>query len=132
MTLTFNSEVYASLLAKYQLKAIKNDQENDKAIALAEELAHRPNRTAEESALFTLLISMIENYEDEHYPMKTPTPYAMLIHLMEARQLKQADLIGILGSSGVTSEIINGERGISKAQAKALGNFFHVDPGFFL
>lgn len=27
---------------------------------------------------------------------------------MEARELKQSDLVGILGSKGVTSEVING------------------------
>jgi HTH-type transcriptional regulator / antitoxin HigA len=51
---------------------------------------------------------------------------------MEARGLKQADLVGIIGSSGVTSEVVNGKREISKTQAKALGDFFQVDPGLFI
>ena len=51
---------------------------------------------------------------------------------MEARDLKQSDLVGILGSKGVTSEVINGKKGISKAQAKALGEFFRVLPSLFL
>ena len=51
---------------------------------------------------------------------------------MEARSFKQTDLIGVIGSSGVVSEVINGKREISKAQAKALGDFFHVDAGLFI
>lgn len=132
MTLTINPEIYANLLAEYQPKVIKSDEENERAIALAEELAHRQNKTAEESALFELLITLIEKYEDEQYPMGESSPHSMLLHLMEARGLKQADLVGILGSSGVTSEVVNGKREISKAQAKALGEFFQVDSGLFI
>jgi HTH-type transcriptional regulator / antitoxin HigA len=132
MTLTINAEIYANLLAEYQPKVIKTDEECDRAIALAEELAHRQNKTAEESVLYELLITLIEKYEDEQYPMGETNPHSMLLHLMEARGLIQADLVGILGSSGVTSEVVNGKREISKAQAKALGEFFRVDPGLFI
>ncbi|MEH2194521.1 MAG: hypothetical protein V7K98_18020 [Nostoc sp.] len=55
MTLTFNRETYASLLAQYQPKVIKTDEEKEQAITLAEELSHRLNRTLEESALLEML-----------------------------------------------------------------------------
>ena len=132
MTLTFNPETYAQLLAKYQPKVITNDTENEQAILIAEELAHKTSRTSEESALYELLITLIEKYENDTYPMGETTPLSTLLHLMEARGLKQADLIGVIGSSGVISEVINGKREISKAQAKALGDFFHVDAGLFI
>jgi HTH-type transcriptional regulator / antitoxin HigA len=57
MPLTINSEIYANLLAKYQPKVIKTDEENECAIELAEELAHRHNKTIEEVALYELLIA---------------------------------------------------------------------------
>ncbi|MDF5731615.1 MAG: transcriptional regulator [Rhizonema sp. PD38] len=131
MTLTFNPETYASLLAQYKPKVIKTDEENEQAIVLAEELAHRENRTGEESALFDLLLALIEKYEDEKYPMGDSTPHSMLLHLMEARDLKQADLEEILGSSEVVSEVVNGKREISLVEAKVLGEFFHVEPKLF-
>lgn len=34
---------------------------------------------------------------------------------MEASGIRQADLVGIIGSSGVVSEVVNGKRSISKA-----------------
>jgi len=132
MTLTFNPETYALLLAKYQPKVITNDRENEQAILIAEELAHRINRTSEESTLYELLIALIEKYENEKYPMGETTPLSILLHLIEARNLKQTDLISVIGSSTVVSEIINGKREISKAQAKALGEFFQVDTGLFI
>ncbi len=43
---------------------------------------------------------------------------------MDARGLKQSDLVEVISSKRVVSEIVNGKRSISKAQAKALGEFF--------
>ncbi len=132
MTRTFSPESYASLLAQYQPKVIETESDNDAAIALAEELEHRPNRTPEEDVLLELLVTLIEKFEEEHYPLPEADPQSMLLHLMEARELKQEDLIGVIGSRGVVSEVVNGKRSISKAQAKALGEFFHVSPALFL
>jgi HTH-type transcriptional regulator / antitoxin HigA len=52
--------------------------------------------------------------------------------LVLQRELKQKDLVPVFGSQGVASEVLNGKRSISKAQAKALGDFFHVSPALFL
>ncbi|MFP4411849.1 helix-turn-helix domain-containing protein, partial [Coleofasciculus sp.] len=45
---------------------------------------------------------------------------------------RQADLVGVIGSSGVVSEVVNGKRFISKAQAKALGDYFQISPALFI
>lgn len=129
---TFSPVTYANLLAKYQPKAIDTEEENEAAIAVAEELDRRQNRTLEEDALLKLLAILIERFEDEHYPIPEGTPHSMLLHLMEARDLKQEELVGVIGSRGIVSEVVNGKRGISKAQAKALAEFFKVDVGLFI
>ena len=56
----------------------------------------------------------------------------MLRHLMDARGLKQSDLTEVFGSKGVASEVLNGKRGISKAQAKRLAEFFGVSAELFI
>ena len=56
----------------------------------------------------------------------------MLLHLMESNDVKQESLVGVIGSRGVVSEVVNGKRSISKAQAKALAEFFSVDVGLFI
>jgi len=48
------------------------------------------------------------------------------------RDLKQSDLVGILGSRALPQKSSTEKGGISKAQAKALGEFFHVSPALFL
>jgi HTH-type transcriptional regulator/antitoxin HigA len=132
MTLTFDRDAYASLLAEFQPRAILTEEENERALATVEKLMALKDRTPEQCVLLELLVTLIEKFEDEHYQLNASTPHSLLQHLMEARDLKQSDLVGILGSKGVTSEVINGKRGISKAQAKSLGEFFHVSPALFL
>ena len=132
MTLTTNPESYAQLLAKYQPKVIETEAENDRAIALAQELEYRADRTPQEDALLELLVTLIEKFEDEQYPIPSGTPHSMLLHLMESGDLKQENLIGVIGSRGVVSEVVNGKRSISKAQAKALAEFFSVNVGLFI
>lgn len=131
MTHTIDRSVYGDLLARYQPKAIETEAENEVMILLAESLEHR-QRTPEEDALLDLLIIVIEKFEEERYPVASVGAERMLLHLMEARNLKQEELVGVIGSRGVVSEIVNGKRSISKAQAKALGQFFHVSPSLFI
>jgi len=132
MTLTINPESYAQLLAKYQPKVIETEAENDRAIALAQELEHKANRSLEEDAILELLVTLIEKFEDKNYPISEGTPLRMLLHLMESNEIKQENLVGIIGSRGVVSEVVNGKRNISKAQAQALAEFFSVDVGLFI
>jgi HTH-type transcriptional regulator / antitoxin HigA len=128
---TINRSVYGDLLAQHQPKPIENEAENEAAIILAESLEHR-QRTPEEDALLELLIILIEKFEETSYPVPNVEPNRMLLHLMEARNMKQEELVGVIGSRGVVSEIVNGKRSISKAQAKALGQLFHVSPSLFI
>lgn len=132
MTLTINPSDYAQLLAKYQPKVIETEAENDRAIELAQELEHKAERTPEEDAILELLVTLIEKFEEESYAIPNGTPYSMLLHLMESNDIKQENLVGVIGSRGVVSEVVNGKRSISKAQAKALAEFFSVDVGLFI
>jgi HTH-type transcriptional regulator/antitoxin HigA len=42
------------------------------------------------------------------------------------------DLGPVLGSKGITSEVLNGKRGISKEMARKLGETLHVSPAIFI
>ncbi|MGH8245315.1 MAG: helix-turn-helix domain-containing protein [Gammaproteobacteria bacterium] len=51
---------------------------------------------------------------------------------MEKRGLKQVDLVPIFNSRGYVSDVINGQRAISKAHAKRLADFFKVPADVFI
>ncbi len=134
MTLTIDPDIYGRLLAEYQPRPITAEEENERALETVEHLMALPERSPETSALIAVWVTLIEQFEEKHYPLPTTesTPAQMLRFLMDQHDLKQANLVGLLGSSGVVSEIVNGKRSISKAQAKVLAERFHVSPALFL
>ena len=76
------------------------------------------------------LFSLVREYEQRSCPpRKKSTPAEMLEFLMEQNHLSPASLP--LPANRV-SEILSGKRGISKNQARELGEFFRVSPAVFI
>ena len=133
MTHTFDSGAYSNLLVRYRPKPILTEIENDEAIALAQELEHRPNRTPEEDLFLELLVTLIEKFENEHYPIPEVSPDRILRHILEASSTHEVELIGILGStSDSVSDIVQGRTPINDTQAKILAERFNLSPSLFL
>lgn len=134
--LTLDRKFYGALLAAYQPQVIQSEATYQEALAALETLLSKGEElTAEESAVATLLATLLEAYEDQQIdqmPLDVVLPCEMLCHLMEVRDLRQADLVPLVGSRGLVSEIVNGKRAISKTQAKVLAAFFNVSPALFI
>lgn len=76
---------------------------------------------------------LVSQYEDENTPDLQPAePVDVLRFLMEQHDLKQSDFRKEIGTQGVVSEILSGNRKINARQAKALANRFGVSPAVFL
>ncbi len=132
MTLTFSLKKYSELLVKYQPKLIKTEEENEKALAVVEELMHVKNLTPEQKTLYELLIVLIEKFEQDFYhPGSASTPDSMLRFLMEQQGVKLEDLVEVIGSEAIVIELVNGRCDINTEQAKILGDFFKVDSSLF-
>lgn len=87
---------------------------------------------SEEEELAELLTVLIQQFEDQRYPLNPASPHQMLHHLMEAQGLTHKDVWRLFGSKGIASEVLNGKRSISKAHAKRLAEFFHVSAELFI
>ncbi|PSB05199.1 helix-turn-helix domain-containing protein [Merismopedia glauca] len=132
MTIALDKAIYARLLGEVQPKVIETEAENEFYLAEVEKLmALGENLTLEQEHLLRLLVTLIEEFESQHYQLRSATPHEILNELVSDRQLKQKDLIPVFGSQGIASEVLHGKRAISKSQAKALGAFFHVSPALF-
>lgn len=139
MTHTLNKKNYLQLLDTMQIipKIIETEAEYEEYLVVAERLiAKKDNRTPEETALFRLLVKLIEDYEEQTFALEdwsNLTPHEILQHLLESSGTKQNDLVGIISpSKGLISSIVNGKRAISKEQAKKLGTYFKINPSLFL
>jgi HTH-type transcriptional regulator / antitoxin HigA len=113
--------------------SIRNDEEYDQAVARLNELLDEVG-TDEMHPLYELLDTLgtlIQAYEEHHYPMPEVSGAEMLHFFMEEHELKQADLPEV-GSQGVVSEILNGKRELNIRQIRALAERFHVSPAVFV
>jgi HTH-type transcriptional regulator / antitoxin HigA len=135
MILIFNRSQYTDLLIKYQPKIIETNEEYQDTLAVIEYFVFKKERSLEELALYDLAVMLVKNYESKICPMddwRNQSPTEMLRYLLETSGKRQADLVGVIGSSGIVSEVVNGKRSISKSQAKKLGEMFKVFPSLFI
>jgi len=124
---------YRKLLSRTMPVVIETEEENARMLGLVEKLMDKGEKvSAEEEKLLKLLVRLIEDFEREYYAPEEAEPLEILHHLMEARGVKQSQLWDLFGSKGVASEVLNGKRGISKTQARALANYFHVPADLFV
>lgn len=133
-TIDLDTRRYGRLLARALPTVIKSEDENNRMLAIIEDLMAKgeDNLTPEEDALLELLVDLVHDFEEKHYPLPPSPPHKMVAFLLEERGLRPSDLWPVLGSKGRVSEILSGKRAISKAQAKTLAAFFRVGVGLFL
>jgi HTH-type transcriptional regulator/antitoxin HigA len=60
-----------------------------------------------------VLVTLVESYEEKHYPIGNPDPVEAIRHRMEALGMDRKDLEPILGSRSRVSEILNRKRKLS-------------------
>jgi len=130
---TINEIAYRKLIARALPRVITSEKENERIIAELEALDTRGYPlTPEEEEYAGLMTALVEKFEAEHYPLGHATPLEALRFFMEGSNLRQKDLIPIFGSSSVASDVFNGKRSISKAQARKLAEYFHVSVSLFI
>ncbi|MGA9212282.1 helix-turn-helix domain-containing protein [Kaistella sp.] len=88
------------------IKPIKTEQYYFEALERLEEIFDAKENTpdGDEAEILSLLI---DNFENEHYPIEAPDPIEAIRIRMEEMDLKQKDMVEIIGSKSKTSEVLN-------------------------
>lgn len=88
------------------IKPIKTKIDYENAITRLEQIFDAPVNSTEgdEAEILSLLI---EHYENQHYSIEAPDPVEAIKIRMEEMNLKQKDLIGVIGGKSRVSEILN-------------------------
>jgi len=83
--------------------------------------------------LLDIVSTLVMQYEEDHFDQILPAqPREVLKFLMEQHGLKQVDLKKEIGSQGVVSAILAGNRELNTRQIRALAKRFAVSPAVFL
>lgn len=94
------------------LKPIKTENDYNEALVRLEEIFNAEPGTLEGDELEILGI-LIENYEEEHFPIDLPDPIEAIKFRMEQLNYSQNDLADIIGLKSRASEILNKKRKLS-------------------
>lgn len=125
---------YGQLLADILPAVITSDAEYDRLVAVMNKLAVIPEDriSPEQERLLEMITLLVEKYDEEQYPIPDAPPHEVIQFLMQDRGLRNRDLEPVLGSRGVTSEVIRGKRKPSHTQIKKLAEFFKISPEVFI
>lgn len=101
-----NKEVYAKLLTETLPRVIHTEDEHKRLVKEVEKLMDLGEElTDEEAELFDLLVTLIEQYEDKHYQLKTATPHEILNELMLANPTREYKMFTVYLKNGETLQI---------------------------
>jgi len=112
-------------------KIIKSEKEYDLALQRLDEIFDADPKTVEGQEA-ELLVLLIEDYEEEHYKIDIPDPIDAIKIRMEEMELKQKDLVGIVGSKGVVSQVLNRKRRLTLNMIRNLADKLKITPSVLI
>ena len=101
------------------LKLIKTDVEDQEALNRLEEIFDAKIGTPESDEA-DILGLLIDEYEKKHYPIDAPDPIEAIKIRMEEMDLKQKDLVGVIGGKSRVSEILNRKKKLTVDMVRSL------------
>jgi HTH-type transcriptional regulator / antitoxin HigA len=127
------SKDYMGLIHKFPLMPIQTKAQLKRAAAMVDDLSDRLTHLSQfERAYFDVLCDLIKHYEKKTYPYERLEPVEVLKYLMDVNGLTLKDLTPAVRHSSHLSAFLNRKRGLSKANAVRLGDYFRVSPALFL
>jgi len=101
------------------IKPIKTKKDHKATLLRIEALMGAGKNTPKGDEL-DILVTLVEAYEQKHYPIDNPDPIAAIEHRMEALHLHRKDLAPILGSKSRVSEVLSRKRKLTMEMVRNL------------
>jgi HTH-type transcriptional regulator/antitoxin HigA len=100
-----------------KVRPIRNEEDYDAAVARIEKLMSAEPDSAEEDEL-DILVTLVDAYEEKHFPMDAPDPVSAIQFRMEQQGLTRKDLEPMIGSRARVSEVMTGKRPLTLAMVR--------------
>lgn len=107
------------------IKPMRSKKDYEKALKRMELLWGAKSRTPRGDEL-DILATLVDKYEEEHFPIEAPDPIEALKYLMEEKGIERKELIKVIGDKSKVSAILSGNRSLSKRMIKALHEAFGI------
>jgi len=125
LELTLNMIKLTQTKFKMKIKPIRNEADYQKAIERLEVIFDAKEGTDEGDELEILAI-VIDNYENENFPIGMPDPISAIKFRMEQMGLKQKDLVEMVGFKSRVSEIMNKKRKLTLDMIRKLNATLNI------
>jgi HTH-type transcriptional regulator/antitoxin HigA len=101
------------------IKPIKTEFDYNAALSEIEQLMEAKHNTPKADKL-DVLTTLVEAYEEKHYPIDPPDPIEAIMHQMESQGLTRKDLEQYIGTRARVSDILNRKRSLSLQMVRKL------------
>jgi len=113
------------------IKPIKSEADYKLALKRLEEVFDAPIGTSESDDA-DILGLLVDEYEKKHYPIEAPDPIEAIKIRMEELQLKQVDLVDVIGSKSRVSEVLNRKRKLTIEMIRNLTKRLNLSPDLLI
>lgn len=125
-------EEYLALVHAFPLVSIRDDAHLADALATLDRLVSKPERSTAEEAYLGALTDLVETYENAHVEIPPVSGIDALRYLMEGDGLAQADLVPLLGTPSIVSEVLSGKRRLALTHITRLADHFGLPADVFI
>ena len=108
-----------------EIKPIKSEKDYERSLERLE-LIFDANPNSKEGDEAEILSMLIDSYENKHYPIEAPDPIEAIKIRMEEMNLKQKDLVGVIGGKSRVSEILNKKKKLTVEMIRELEKTLHI------
>ena len=108
-----------------KLKPIKSEKDYTKALKRLELIFDAELNSAEGDEA-EILSMLIENYENQYFPIEAPDPIAAIKIRMKELDMKQKDLVGIIGGKSRVSEVLNKKKKLTVDMIRELESILQI------
>lgn len=123
---------YFEMVKKFPLASIRDRRHLRDAQAVLDMLLGREPLDDGEEMYLDAISDLIEHYEEKHAHIKAPTDADMLRHLMDAKGVRQKDVVEETGiPKSTVSQILSGERPLTRGHIERLARYFNVSRASF-
>jgi len=108
-----------------EIKPIKSEEDYQNALKRLEVIfdAAPDSKEGDEAEVLAMLI---DNYENKYFPIEAPDPIEAIKIRMEEMNLKQKDLVGVIGGKSRVSEVLNKKKKLTVEMIRELERVLHI------
>jgi HTH-type transcriptional regulator / antitoxin HigA len=107
------------------IKPIRGEADYERALRRVEEMWNSHEGSAESDEL-DIFATLIEAYEQEHYPIELPDPIEAIKFRLEQKGKDSRALIGVIGQRPRVYEVMQGKRPLSLDMIRNLHEEFDI------